>query len=631
MAAGTPLRRAQLISPFGVGAMVTGPDGISAMTAGLDAWFRREGGAEDSTNLDTSEFRLEEWRLQRYLQVNEFRLPPDHRDQRTFGAGQALNTGLTVPMVRFPQVHFCRNGRCLKLTKLPLHSRGRKRCQYCAKGWLVQVPFVAVCSAGHIQDFPFQQWVHRSAITSCSGVLRLRSTGGASLAAQIVECDCGRSRTMGSVTEGAPDHSFLTSNLADGQPFLCPGYRPWHGTEQLEGCGQPIKGSLRSASNVYYAVTRSSIYLPQSSQPSVESVLEIFANHPGLATVVQAFKDLGQKPPVASLRNVARVALEGFGDAEMQAAIDLEFSPRDDVPRDTGTGGQDGDTDFRMAEFLGLRTPQKHAELESHAKPIAEYGPWVQQYFERVLLIDRLRETRALVGFERIVPETPAQIELKKRLLWSGQPGDWLPAAVVHGEGLFLSLREDSLQLWERQPLVAQRAERLQHLFDAAAGQRGLPGRELTARMALVHTLAHLLINRLTFECGYSSASLRERLYVSNGARPMAGVLIYTAAGDSEGTMGGLVRMGRPEHLTRVIARALEDATWCSADPVCMEVGSSSGQGPDSCNLAACHNCALLPETACEQFNRFLDRGLVIGSLSESTLGYFDVEAVVRT
>lgn len=89
--------------------------------------------------------------------------------------------------------------------------------------------------------------------------------------------------------------------------------------------------------------------------------------------------------------------------------------------------------------------------------------------------------------------------------------------------------------------------------------------------------------------------------------------------------------MGRPEHLTRVIARALEDATWCSADPVCMEVGSSSGQGPDSCNLAACHNCALLPETACEQFNRFLDRGLVIGSLSESTLGYFDVEAVVRT
>jgi hypothetical protein len=87
--------------------------------------------------------------------------------------------------------------------------------------------------------------------------------------------------------------------------------------------------------------------------------------------------------------------------------------------------------------------------------------------------------------------------------------------------------------------------------------------------------------------------------------------------------MGGLVRMGKPEHLTRIVAQAVEAATWCSADPVCMEVGSSSGQGPDSCNLAACHNCALVPETACEQFNRFLDRGVVVGDVGDPSLGYF--------
>jgi hypothetical protein len=104
----------------------------------------------------------------------------------------------------------------------------------------------------------------------------------------------------------------------------------------------------------------------------------------------------------------------------------------------------------------------------------------------------------------------------------------------------------------------------------------------------------------------------------------MAGQLIYTAAGDAEGTMGGLVRMGRSGYLEPVISKALENAEWCSADPVCMEMGSSGGQGPDSCNLAACHNCALVPETACERFNRFLDRGLVIGTLDERTLGYFE-------
>jgi Domain of unknown function (DUF1998) len=139
-----------------------------------------------------------------------------------------------------------------------------------------------------------------------------------------------------------------------------------------------------------------------------------------------------------------------------------------------------------------------------------------------------------------------------------------------------------------------------------------------------------LMINQLTYECGYSSASLRERLYVSEPDQPpMAGLLIYTAAGDAEGTMGGLVRMGRPGHLEHTLSAALTEASWCSADPVCMELGERAGQGPDSCNLAACHNCALVPETACEEFNRFLDRGVVIGTADDPGLGYFGPERLV--
>jgi hypothetical protein len=103
----------------------------------------------------------------------------------------------------------------------------------------------------------------------------------------------------------------------------------------------------------------------------------------------------------------------------------------------------------------------------------------------------------------------------------------------------------------------------------------------------------------------------------------MAGVLIYTAAGDAEGTMGGLVRMGKPGYLEPAILAALSSALWCSADPVCMEIGTQSGQGPDSCNLAACHNCCLVPETACEEFNRFLDRAVIVGSLGNREMGFF--------
>ena len=178
---------------------------------------------------------------------------------------------------------------------------------------------------------------------------------------------------------------------------------------------------------------------------------------------------------------------------------------------------------------------------------------------------------------------------------------------------------------WKTGEQVVARAASVEQRYGHARQDRHLRVRNVTPTFLLLHTFAHLLINQLTLECGYSTAALRERLYVSDSAEaPMAGVLIYTAAGDAEGTMGGLVRMGRPGYLEPAILGAVETALWCSADPVCMEIGTQSGQGPDSCNLAACHNCCLVPETACEEFNRFLDRGVVVGSVGNRQMGFFN-------
>lgn len=627
---GTPIRRAQLVSPFGVGAMTTGPDGISVMTAGLDAWFRHEGGQTDSSGIDMAEFRVDEWRLQRYLRVKELRLPPDFRTRRAFVGAPTTNTALTVPMVRFPQMHFCRNGKCLSLHRLPLNTRGRVKCSHCDNGWLVQVPYIAICAAGHAQDFPFREWVHQSPTVSCTQTMKMRSTGGASLAAQVIECECGASRTLASITEGSADRSFLSSNLSRGEHYGCPGHTPWHGTEQANGCGLPIKGSLRSASNVYYAVTRSSIYLPQSEDPAIESILEMFTSHSGLRQLLELLEGSNHQNPISAMRNTARADLEEWDDDKINQALAIRNSDRDNASLEDESEANEAEADFRRAEFDTLVAPQRHKELESRTLPIEDYGDWIVQHFDRIVLVERLRETRAMVGFERIVPETPLHIEERKRQLRKQRGGvaaSWLPATLVYGEGIFLVLREDRLALWEKRGDVQERAARLQANFGQAVELRGLRDRDLHSRLPMIHTLAHLVMNRLTFECGYSSASLRERLYVSHGPKPMAGLLIYTAAGDSEGTMGGLVRMGRPQHFSRIVLSALEDAVWCSADPVCMEIGSMGGQGPDSCNLAACHNCALVPETACEQFNRFLDRGLVVGSHENQSLGYFDLKA----
>ena len=137
----------------------------------------------------------------------------------------------------------------------------------------------------------------------------------------------------------------------------------------------------------------------------------------------------------------------------------------------------------------------------------------------------------------------------------------------------------------------------------------------------LIHTFAHVLINELVFDCGYGSASLKERLYCSSLTDPeMNAVLIYTAAGDTEGSMGGLVRQGEADRLPQLIENAILRASWCTSDPVCIE---SSGQGPSGMNLAACHSCALLPETSCEMMNLQLDRAMLVGTIEHPELGYF--------
>ena len=100
----------------------------------------------------------------------------------------------------------------------------------------------------------------------------------------------------------------------------------------------------------------------------------------------------------------------------------------------------------------------------------------------------------------------------------------------------------------------------------------------------------------------------------------MNGVLIYTASGDSDGSLGGLVRLGTSGRIEDTILSAMENAKWCASDPLCI---NSLGQGTDSCNLAACHNCVLLPETSCENGNKLLDRAMLIGNLVNPNEGFF--------
>lgn len=639
------IRRAQLVTPFGVGAMSVLVDGTSVITAGLDHWFPR-----DSADLVVQDFVVHDWRLEARLGVKEFRLPPDYR---TASGDDHRNTKLTVPVLRFPRFTFCIY--CKRLKDVPLSYQDPVRCadpshvQGKGKGpRTAQVPFVAICEDGHIDDFPFREWVHHSDHPKCTGTLRLFSTGGGGLEGQVVRCGydaknkrderqgCGASRSLRGITmagrrgEHGQESTVLTQDLVGAQnPYLCTGARPW--LHELDGaCDQPVRGALRAAGNVYFPRVESSIFLPQKVG-AVSGPLRDLLNRAEVSPVLElAYAMKGEAFTGAELRSSLPTELfSAYSDDELLAAYRDRFGIGENVsdPDNSDSGELDI---WRYPEFKMIREtpnddtlrafdPGMHSDIKTH--------------LDRVRSVTVLQETRVLRGFTRgrdgelKIPVGKAM--LRRRSLPPDR--DWLPAYVVKGEGIYLELDAAKLARWETRGEVQARADLISRRYSQVVNDRGGHARDISPRMVLLHTLGHLIINELIFTCGYSSASLRERLYVSHGSgREMAGLLIYTAAGDSEGTMGGLVRMARTNHLKAVFASALSDAHWCSTDPVCMDAGEK-GQGPDSCNLAACHGCALLPETSCEEFNRFLDRGLVVGTFEDGTLGYFsDLATGVR-
>lgn len=635
-----PVRRAQLIAPFGVGAMVTVPGGTSLIIAGLDFWYKNRDGSDIN---DPEEFKFEEWRLQDLLGVSHFREPPDYRD--TFWSGsEGLNTGITIPAFRFPSWHFCPD--CKILREIPMYTKGkggRIKCAECEKKkktrYMFQVPFVAMCELGHLQDFPWREWVHKKVNPTCDGDLRLYATGSATLAGQKIKCDkCGAERNLEGITTAKTSAdgkttTTLSKTLSPDGEFLCKGLRPWLGPDCSEPCNAHIKGSLRSASNVYFAQIRSSIYLPRVEDKGLQELVSLLENPP-LSTLTNALSNLEAEIGIISdtLRASHPKLLAPYSKSQVISALKVTLSTNqssDQRVDQTASLLEDEQTAFRRKEYEGLRKERNDISLKIKASKLENCSPIISDNFSRIMLVVKLQETRVLTGFTRVFPENSLTYAQRQQIMWKApslNPKDsWLPAYKVFGEGLFFEFNEEKMRNWELREDVRMRVTPLLDRYQELQMNRRLRDRQIGPRFILIHTFAHLIMNQLTFECGYSSAALRERLYISsNASSPMSGVLIYTADGDSEGTMGGLVRMGKQIYIEPVIKKALDSAKWCSSDPVCMEMGNSKGQGPDSCNLAACHNCALVPETACEEFNRFLDRGIVIGTIENPSLGFFD-------
>ena len=237
---------------------------------------------------------------------------------------------------------------------------------------------------------------------------------------------------------------------------------------------------------------------------------------------------------------------------------------------------------------------------------------------ERVVLVHRLREVTAQVGFTRfeaMSPDVEGELQMGVQAASLARETTWLPAVENRGEGLFVQFKKAAIEDWMKLPAVVERGRRLLAGFDTWKAAHPHSARKFPGvQYHLLHTISHLLITAVSLECGYPASSIRERVYSLDSGY---GILLYTGTPDAEGTLGGLIEAGK--QIRKHLPAALDLAKLCSNDPVCAH---HEPVGLDDRNLegAACHSCLFVPECSCERFNQFLDRALVV-----PTLGHEDV------
>ncbi len=615
------LRPSQILTTFGIGSIVDLPH-LSVMVMGIEDW-------------PSTDYReINEERLLASVrdvlgrQVMTLRSPPVIPDTARSNPFEQQSI-VGVPVAPFPRWMVC--PRCRRLAPLASNQfvlksdpfRPDRTCyvhENCRMPGrlptVIPARFIVACKNGHLDDFPWVDFVHRGS-SNCAYKLQLLEMGPSGEAADVfVKCEtCGSSRPMS-------DAFRIRAN--DLPP--CRGRRPHLRDFDEQGCEDErhrpiqVRAMLQGASNSWFPLILSALSVPEGADLLKQLVIDNWSE----------LYDIESEKEIAKLRrrNLLREFID-YSEAELWAAI---LDKRDEDTAENSDEDEDDVRDLKTPEwsvFIDPSAAQRTKDFRLRdVQPPSRYS----KYFERIVLAERLREVRSLIGFTRIESpgdyENPADFPEDQRMSISRGRAKWVPTNEIRGEGIFFQFSEDEVLDWS-----IRSADLNDKFFEAHKDwrtARGLPDPEDNypgIRFVLLHSFAHALIRQLSLECGYTAASLRERIYSRTprpgGRQEMAGVLIYTAAPDSEGTLGGLVSLGEPEVLERHLNQALDSMRLCSSDPLCAE--HQAGEDGTSLHGASCHACLFAPETSCERGNKYLDRSVLMETVDVSGLAFFDL------
>jgi hypothetical protein len=604
------LRSNQLITTFGPGAMVDLPD-KSVIIAGLHEWRYKP----DKPCI-VKEPRLAA-KVGRTLKpprlTMELRCPPPAEDLRfQRGQVQPAVAGYIFPhwfIVQKTEKTKASHRRRRLVHRDELKSNGRFPDPDEKKDKsVVPVRFVRACCKGHVGDIAWRTFVHRGE-KPCQMPLWVEERGTSGDLSEIwIVCECGDVRCMREAAE------------KDTHPLgKCNGSRPWLDDKDIS-CDQWNRLLLRNASNAYFPQLLPVISIPDSMAEVDVVVLELWDNYLQFVKTAERLDEERQKPALTErlkpfTNQELLASLERIRSGEAAAAVarsvkDVEFEALARARAEAATDEPDGDFFARVLD------------------PSRWQAPWLAM-IEKVVLVHRLREVTALVGFTRFDsagPDISGELDLDVERAPLIDNPKWMPVVENRGEGFFIQFRKEAIEEWEqKKPDVKARKETLAAGFQAWLKDHPdikapFPG----IAYMMLHSLSHLLITAISLECGYPASSLRERIYAPNPKNAEMngcyGILIFTGSSDAQGTLGGLVHAARD--IRRHITRACQLGMLCSNDPVCSS--HTPGQGSvEQLSGSACHGCLYISETSCEQWNRYLDRSLIVSTIERLGCEFF--------
>ena len=382
--------------------------------------------------------------------------------------------------------------------------------------------------------------------------------------------------------------------------------------DKSQNCGEPMRFLLRSATHAYFPVAASVIHIPDHDSEVRDKIASIY-------DLVKNVKNAGQIDMLRDMQDPVRLALEGIKAETVYADV---LRRREGQPV-----AQKKPKEAEVEVLRGADESKNNDRFSLKAVTLAKSRKGPITLIDKLVLLPRLTEVRALVGFTRFESkgsDIDGELDIGAEVARIDDPMTWLPAVENSGEGFFFSLDESKLVRWEDSDEVAPADKAFKAGFRAWQAQREdrKKARDdfAKARYVLLHSLSHLLITAVSLECGYAASSIRERIYAGAGG---SGILLYTASPGAEGSLGGLVEVGR--RLERYLHHALDLGRLCSNDPVCAAHRPDNEMGGADRFLegASCHGCLLISEPSCERMNMYLDRTLVVPTVESSQFAFF--------